>query len=112
MLASAHAVYKEQLFTLNDYLTFNGWFGSVTEGLAREAKVEPAIRASKILSKRVRQGRVELPYRLSLTEILDAFSRKVLKDSKTRASIARAVATWHSPRLFSRALARIGRTTY
>lgn len=112
MLTASHALYKEQLFTLNDYLTFNGWFGPLTEDLAREAKVEPAIRISETLSKRVREGRLELPYRLGLIEVSSMLLRKLLEDSQTRASMVHALPTWTSPQFVRRVLGRIGRSTY
>jgi len=112
MLAASHAVYKEQLFTLNDYLTFNGWYGPLTEDLAREAKVEPAIRMSEVISKQVREGRLELPYRLGLAEVSSVFSRKLLEDGRTRVSIAYALPTWTSPQFVRRVLGRRGRSAY
>jgi hypothetical protein len=112
MLSASHAVYKEQLFTLNDYFTFKEWFGPLTEALAREAKVEAALRMTEILSERVRHGCIDLPYRLGLVEISRIFSEKILRDHQTRASLVRALTKWRSREFLSKARASRTRPTY
>ncbi|QOJ79267.1 nucleotidyltransferase family protein [Infirmifilum lucidum] len=53
LIAAAHAIYKEKLYTLNDYYTVKKWATSETIRLAEELKYKPALEYATELNRQI-----------------------------------------------------------
>jgi len=108
----AHALYKEHLVTLNDYLTFKKWFSSETDKLSRELRCETAIEYMRGLADLIEHGRVALPYRLPVAHALRLILDKVRKDKLTRSTLLYSVNKLRDRRLLNQIISHFTRETY
>jgi hypothetical protein len=114
VLTAAHAVYKEQLFTLNDYFTVKRWNNEKVPVLAEATKTMPALNLAFSIARILeRNSNPSFPYKINLGACLAIFSMKFLEDSFMRSSIPRIIPKLRNDdRLIASAIARVGRTTY
>lgn len=112
VVAAAHAVYKEQLFTLNDYFTIREWLTEEALEVAREARVEPALSLAVSLAERVERGEIEAPYKIRLPSALVLLASKFARDALSRASALRAALKLRDARLGAHIKSRLIRGSY
>ncbi|RLE47212.1 MAG: hypothetical protein DRJ31_09195 [Candidatus Methanomethylicota archaeon] len=86
LVAASHAIYKEQIYTLNDFFTVEEWTSKKTIRLAQELNCENALKAALSLNRKIRLGLVEAPYKIPLPLWLVMLVEKFRIDNLTRAT--------------------------
>lgn len=112
LVAAAHAVYKERIYTLNDYFTTEKWTSKRTLKLAQESKCENAVKTALNLNREIRQGLLETPYRIPATTWFTILLRKLREDHLTRATSTNVVKTLTSKRAGKLLMSKLIRETY
>ncbi len=99
VLTAAHAIYKERLYTLNDLATIHAWLDKNAHTIAEELHVKDAVVKALQLNQLALQLRVTLPYRIPLPEWILLFTRKILGDRLSAATLPEALRVLRDPRL-------------
>jgi len=86
LVSASHAIYKERIYTLNDFFTVDRWGSEKTAGLAKELRCENALKFALILNRRIRSGLIEAPYRVPVPLWLAMLLQKLQSDDLTRAT--------------------------
>ena len=108
----AHALYKEQLYTLNDKITIETWSDRERESLVDELKVKEALKLSQKLNHAIDEGLIETPHKLPIIRALALMGRKALQDPLTRVTLPRLVARLTDRKLATHIMSRMNRITY
>ncbi|QOJ79265.1 nucleotidyltransferase family protein [Infirmifilum lucidum] len=109
LVAAAHAVYKEKLYTLNDYYTVKKWATGETRRLAEELKCEPALEYAMRLNRLVESAGIRVPYRIPAGAWAGLLLRKIFEDGLARSTsvnLVRALASRRAGRLLTSKLTR------
>lgn len=112
LIVAAHAIYKERIYTLNDYVTIKMWVSRKTVRLARDFKCLDAVREALIINDMVRRGDLKLPYRIPLNKWIILFTRKIISDEVTRGTILRTRRALKDPRFGEMIKSKLFRETY
>jgi hypothetical protein len=112
LVAASHAIYKERIYTLNDYFTVDRWTSRKTIKLAQELRCEEALKIAINLNRKIRQGILETPYRIPLPTWLAILTRKLQRDSLTRATSINMLKTLTNKRAGKLLTSRLTRETY
>jgi hypothetical protein len=112
LVASSHAVYKERIYTLNDYFTVEEWTSKRALKLAQELKCEEALETAMSLNRKIRLGMLETPYKIPLPTWLAILIRKFQTDGLTRASSIGMLKTLTSKRAGMLLASKLMRETY
>jgi hypothetical protein len=86
LVTASHAIYKERIYTLNDYFTIKGWANEKAFQLAEELKCEPALRFAIKFNEAISKGLVETPYKIPLPTWANLLTWKILTDPQTRST--------------------------
>jgi hypothetical protein len=86
LVSAAHAIYKERIYTLNDYFTVKEWITEETFKLAKELKCSSALELAIKINEVIENGLVEAPYKISMHTWAKLLAQKVLRDPLTRST--------------------------
>jgi hypothetical protein len=112
LVAASHAIYKERIYTLNDYFTVERWASKKTIKLAQELRCEEALKIAIKLNKKIRLGILETPYKIPLPTWLAILTRKLQTDSLTRATSINMLKTLVNKRAGKLLTSKLMRETY
>ncbi len=112
LITIAHAIYKENMITLNDYFTITKWFNNHVVDLARTSKILPAVSIVLEYLNMITKGLVEAPVRINLPKLMLIYVDKLLKDNLTRSSLIKATERLRDKRFGSLILSKMTRKTY
>jgi hypothetical protein len=112
LVAASHAIYKERIYTLNDYFTVDRWASRKTIKLAQELRCEEALKVAIYLNKKIRLGILETPYKIPLPTWLAILTRKLRRDSLARATSINMLKTLVNKRSGKLLTSRLTRETY
>ena len=112
LVAASHAIYKERIYTLNDYFTVEKWASKKTLKLAQELKCEEALKTAIELNWKIRLGALETPYKIPLPTWLIMLSRKFQTDNLTRATSKGMWKTLTNKRIGELLTSKLTRETY
>jgi hypothetical protein len=112
LIAASHAIYKERIYTLNDYFTVDRWTSRKTIKLAQELRCEEALKISINLNRKIRLSILETPYKIPLPTWLAILTRKLRRDSLTRATSINMLKTLTNKRAGKLLTSRLTRETY
>ena len=112
LVAASHAIYKERIYTLNDFFTVEKWMSKKTIRLAEELSCEDALKVAMNLNRRIRLGLLETPYKIPLPLWLALLMRKFQIDSLTRATSAGILKTLTDKRVGKLLKSKLTRETY
>jgi len=112
LVAASHAIYKERIYTLNDFFTVEKWKSKKTIRLAQELSCEIAIKFALDLNRKIRLGLLETPYKIPIPLWLAMLLRKFQSDSLTRATSANILKTLTSKRAGKLFMSKLMRETY
>jgi hypothetical protein len=112
LVTASHAIYKERIYTLNDYFTVERWASRKTIKLAQELRCEEALKIAINLNKKIRLGILETPYRIPLPIWLAILTRKLRRDSLTRATSINMLKTLVNKRSGKLLTSKLTRETY
>ncbi|MCD6244392.1 MAG: hypothetical protein J7J65_04060 [Candidatus Korarchaeota archaeon] len=112
LVSAAHAIFKERIYTLNDYLVLAKLSSNKTFKLAEELGcVETLLFAFK-LNDSVEKGYLTLPYKVPLPLWLNILGSKVLRDPRARASLPNIIKALRDPRAGKLIFSKIFRRSY
>ena len=86
LVSASHAIYKERIYTLNDYFTVGEWVSRKTFRLAEELKCMSALRFAIKLNDAIGGGLIEAPYKIPLPTWANMLTQKILKDPLARST--------------------------
>jgi hypothetical protein len=112
LVAACHAIYKERIYTLNDYFTVERWASKKTIKLAQELRCEEALKIAIKLNKNIHLGILETPYKIPLPIWLAILTRKLQTDSLTRATSINMLKTLVNKRAGKLLTSKLMRETY
>jgi len=112
LVAASHAIYKERIYTLNDFFTVDKWTSKKTIILAQEPRCENAIKVALNLNRKIRLGLLETPYKIPIQFWLAMLLQKFQGDSLTRATSANILKTLKSKRAGKLFISKLTRETY
>ena len=108
----AHAIYKEQIFTLNDKMTIEAWFDAETRTILEEAKSTEAYEFLRTVSRKVEEGLLDTPYRVPSVTALSLLARKVRHDRLTRSTLLKSASRFFSRDVSTKVTTRLKRISY
>ncbi len=113
LMAAAHAIYKEKLYTLNDYFTIKTWVTPKSFSLAKELNCEYALDFALELNQKVDNANINLPYRVPLALWFTILMKKWCNDEFTRATSTNILKTMlYDRRFVDLTVSKLTRTTY
>jgi hypothetical protein len=112
LVVASHAIYKERIYTLNDYFTVNRWTSKMTIKLAQELRCEEALKVAINLNEKIRLGTLETPYKIPLPTWLAILTRKLRRDSLTRTTSINMLKTLVNKRAGKLLTSKLMRETY
>jgi len=86
-VGAAHAVYKEHIVLLMDYLVAWSWMNKRTWSIAVDQGVKEALGELLKTCSLVKLGVIETPYRLKLHIVLKAYLDKIVRNTSFRATL-------------------------
>ena len=93
LMAAAHSIYKEKIYTLNDYFTIKHWVTGKSFKLAKELNCEYALKFALALNYQIEYGQLEMPYRMPIPLWFTGLIRKFNIDELTRATSTNIIKT-------------------
>jgi hypothetical protein len=78
LAAASHAIYKEKIYTLNDYFTVKEWISNESLRLAEELYCEHALELAMELNRRIESSSLSLPYKNPSASMVSAVIEKTL----------------------------------
>ena len=112
LAAASHAIYKERIYTLNDFFTVKEWVSKKTFRLAQELGCEDALEAAMTLNREIRLGLLETPYKIPLPLWLAILIKKFQRDNLTRATSTGILKTLTNKRIGKLLVSKLTRETY
>lgn len=112
LVAASHAIYKERIYTLNDFFTVEKWVSKKTIKLAQELECESALNAAINLNRKIRLGLIETPYKIPLPLWLAILMQKFQTDDITRATSPNILKTLTNKRIGKQLISKLTRETY
>jgi hypothetical protein len=112
LVSAAHAVYKERIYTLNDYFTVKAWTTEETFKLAKELECLPALEFAIKLNDAIKNGLVEAPYRIPVHTWTKLLAQKVLRDPLARSTSKNLVKTLGTKRGIKLLKSKLTRESY
>ncbi|MBO3810060.1 MAG: hypothetical protein FGF50_10785 [Candidatus Brockarchaeota archaeon] len=107
LATASHAIYKECIYTLNDYFTIRKWTTGKSFKLAEELSCRPALELSIKLNRLIEEATLETPYRLPHPIWLTIMMRKLREDQLTKATLANILKTMRDPRIGRLVMSRL-----
>jgi hypothetical protein len=86
LVSAAHAIYKERIYTLNDYFTVKEWATEETFKLAKELKCSSVVELAIKINDAIENGLVEAPYKIPMHTWAKLLVQKFLRDPLTRST--------------------------
>lgn len=112
IVVASHAVFKEKLFTLNDYITIREYITRRTIELARELNAYTAITMSLQIIKKTGEGMVTLPYKIPVGKWITLLASKIVKDRNTRGTLPNLLYAARDKRFGKLIIDKFTRETY
>jgi hypothetical protein len=112
LVAASHAIYKERIYTLNDYYTIREWVDERALQLAEELKCAPALRLAIKLNEAISKGLIETPYKIPLPTWANLLIQKILNDPLTRSTSKNLVMALGSKRGLKSLISKFTRESY
>jgi len=112
LLTMAHSIYKERIYTLNDYITVSKWISKKTFRLAEELKCIKALMISMEINKLVDSRKLILPYKIPLPLWIKILTNKVIEDDITRATTINLIKSLRDRRAGKQIISKLTRQSY
>jgi hypothetical protein len=112
LVTASHAIYKERIYTLNDYFTIKEWADKKAFQLAEELKCEPSLRFAIKFNEAISKGLVETPYKIPLPTWANLLTWKILTDPQTRSTIKNLIMMLGSKRGLKLLASKFTRESY
>ncbi len=113
LVAAAHSIYKERIYTLNDYFIVEKWASPKTHKLAQELECKNSLEAALILNRKIHQGSIEAPYKIPIPEwLMMLLLQKFQADVLTRATSINMLKTLANRHGINQLTSKLTRETY
>lgn len=112
LVSAAHAVYKERIYTLNDYFTVREWATEETFKLAEKLKCTSCLNIAVKINEGIEEGLIEAPYKIPVTTWTKLLVQKVVGDPLTRSTSKNLVSSIGSKRRLKSLVSKLTRETY
>ncbi|MCC6019217.1 MAG: hypothetical protein LM601_09320 [Candidatus Verstraetearchaeota archaeon] len=112
LVSAAHAIYKERIYTLNDYFTVKEWATEETFKLAKKLRCTSSLNLVVKINEAFEEGLVEAPYKIPVTTWAKLLVRKIINDPLTRSTSKNLVSPIGSKRGLKLLKSKFIRETY
>jgi hypothetical protein len=112
LVSATHAIYKERIYTLNDYFTVKEWVTEKTFKLAKELKCSSALELAIKINDAIENGLVEAPYKIPVYTWTKLLVQKVLRDPVTRSTSKNLIKTLGTKRGIELLNSKLTRESY
>jgi len=112
LVSVAHAIYKERIYTLNDYFTIKEWATEETFKLAKELKCSSVLELAVKINETIENGLVEAPYKISMHTWTKLLTQKFLRDPLTRSTCKNLIKTLLTKRGIKSLKSKLTRESY
>ncbi len=112
LITVAHAVYKERIYTLNDYVTASRWLDWRSLKLAEDLQCLSAVREALAVHELVEKRKITLPYSIPYPKWASLLGSKVLYDELTRTTLLNVLKALGDKRFGKLFLSKLTRETY
>ncbi|MEM3694078.1 MAG: hypothetical protein QXI39_08695 [Candidatus Bathyarchaeia archaeon] len=112
LVAATHALYKERLYTLNDYITIKKWMSNETMMLAEIQKCKPSLDLAVKLNDLIERGIIKTPHKLSMTTWIKLFGQKIIEDPLSRVTCKNLIGILMSSHGIEKIKSKMIRRTY
>lgn len=112
LVTATHAIYKERIYTLNDFFTVRKWISRETFKLARDLKCKKAVELALKINKEISEGVVGAPYKVPSSLWLTLLTQKFKDDKLTKATMLMISRKLVDRRIGKLILSKIMRETY
>ncbi|MBS7613181.1 hypothetical protein KEJ48_02910 [Candidatus Bathyarchaeota archaeon] len=112
LIVASHSIYKEQIYTLNDYFTVKKWATGRSFKLVEELSCRPALELSIKLNRLIEDGVLETPYKLPPSIWLTIMMHKLREDQLARSTLINVWKMMRDPRIGRLLISRLTRRTY
>lgn len=112
VVTASHAIYKEHIYTLNDFFVVEEWTTKRSFKLANELNCLPSLKLAIVLNENIKRGFLETPYKLPYPLLCRLMASKFLNDKLTRVTSLNIFKKMRDPRIGKLILTRLLRSTY
>ena len=112
LVSAAHAIYKECIYTLNDYFTVKEWTTEETFRLAKELKCSSVLEFAIKINDAIENGLVEAPYKIPMHTWTKLLVQKVLRDPLTRSTSKNLIKSLETKRAIKLLKSKLTRESY
>jgi len=112
LMTITHAIYKERIYTLNDYIVARTWFSEEVIDLARELSCINALEKALTIHRLVERQNFILPHKIPLAEWTSLLGSKILYDKLSRTTFFNFLKTFKDLRFGRLILSKLMRETY
>uniref|UniRef100_A0A7J3SME8 Nucleotidyltransferase family protein n=1 Tax=Fervidicoccus fontis TaxID=683846 RepID=A0A7J3SME8_9CREN len=98
LVSAAHAVYKERIYTLNDYFTVKEWTTEETFKLAKKLRCISSLNLVMKINEAIEKGLFEAPYKIPVITWTKLLVQKIINDPLTRSTSKNLVSSIGSKR--------------
>lgn len=98
LVSAAHAVYKERIYTLNDYFTVKEWTTEETFKLAKKLRCTSSLNLAVKINEAFEKGLTEAPYKIPIITWTKLLVQKIINDPLTRSTSKNLVSSIGSKR--------------
>jgi hypothetical protein len=112
LVSAAHAIYKERIYTLNDYFTVKEWATEETFKLAKKLRCTSSLNLVVKINEVIEKGLIEAPYKIPVTTWAKLLVRKIVNDPLTRSTSKNLVSSVGSMRGLKLLRSKFTRETY
>ena len=112
LVTMSHSIYKERIYTLNDYITTSKWISKKTLELAEELKCIKALTTCMEINKLVDSRKLILPYKIPLPLWIKILTNKVIEDDITRATTINLLKSLRDRRAGKQIVSKLIRQSY
>jgi len=112
LVSAAHAVYKERIYTLNDYFTVKEWTTEETFKLAKKLRCTSSLNLAVKINEAIEKGLIEAPYKIPVVTWTKLLVQKIVNDPLTRSTSKNLVSSIGSKRGLKLLISKLIRETY
>ncbi len=112
LLVITHAIYKERIYTLNDYVTVKSWFSMRSMRLAWEFNCMNALAEVRLIHYLVERHNMILPLRIPFTKWIIVLKHKILRDRMARSSLIYSYKVLKDKRFGNLIISKLTKKTY
>jgi hypothetical protein len=112
LVAASHAIYKERIYTLNDYFTVKEWASTNSFKMAEGLSCKPALKLALTLNEKIEKGLIETPYKIPTPHWIALLLQKVCNDKLARASATNIIKVLTKHNLSRAMMAKFMRESY